>query len=97
MALFMTTRRTFEVIDGSGPKPKKAELPPGRHEMLRVRNPFGHSNADWLVVKGSMIGGTEGYFRSWMNGTLNKHGDPTDWGDFEISFEETTGEGDFNG
>jgi hypothetical protein len=90
--IFLTLKRVWEVLDGSKPG-TKTTIPPGRHEFVRVKNPFGHK-APWLVLKDTLIGATEGFWRDWQNGTLadNPHhpsfGKPIDWGDCEIVVEE---------
>jgi hypothetical protein len=68
----------WEANDGTA-KGKKAIVHAGRHEVERVPNPFGHKEAPWLVLKGTLIGATEAFWRDW--------GSP-DWGDNQIIVED---------
>ena len=78
----MTTRRIWpDARDGSKPLREKnshCEIPIGRHEMERIPSPHG-LDCNWLVLKGTKIGGAEGFWRQWQN-----YDD-----DFEIVIEET--------
>lgn len=83
---FLTLKRTWEVADGAKPG-TTTTIGPGRHEFVKVPNPRGHK-APWLVLKGTLIGACEGFWRDWQNGDLNEGGQPIDWGDFEVIVEE---------
>lgn len=66
-AVRMTVRREWELVDagayGDG-KEAARRLPPGTHDMERIRNPLGHDGY-WLVLKGTRIGASEGSWRQW--------------------------------
>jgi len=76
--MILVSKRNWEVHDGSKASGNDdAIVPPGRHEIERVPNPFGFE-APWLVLKGTLIGATEGFWRQW-----------TDYSDdFQIVIEE---------
>lgn len=78
--MFLTVKRDWQVPDGSKPKGsgERAVIPAGRHEIERVPNPFGH-DAPFLVLKGTLIGGTEGSWRQW-EGAEN--------GEFQVIIED---------
>jgi len=50
-------------MDASG-RDKWAIIPAGRHEIERVPNPDGKINTPWLVLKGTLIGASEPFWRS---------------------------------
>ena len=51
--MFATLGREWELLDG---KTKHfAKVAPGRYELEKIPNPFGHE-ASWLVLKGAMGG-----------------------------------------
>ena len=82
--MFATLGREWELLDG---KTKHfAKVAPGRYELEKIPNPFGHE-ASWLVLKGTMVGMTEEAWKQWRNGE-GIHGKPVDWGEFEIIIEE---------
>lgn len=78
--MFLVLKRTWEAIDASKEtgEERKTPIPPGRHEVERIDNPLGH-NAPWLVLKGTLIGAAEGFWRDW-NGP--------NWDEFEVVVEE---------
>jgi hypothetical protein len=87
----LVLKRDWDVIDAAHLKHsarRNAVIPKGVHEVERIPNPLGHPGAPWLVLKGTLIGATEGSWRQWRNGTLNARGEPIDWGDFEVVVEE---------
>jgi hypothetical protein len=83
--MFATLKRTWDLIDGE--THKRVPVKPGRYELDRIFNPFGHI-APWLVLKGTKIGQAEGAWRDWRNGMINNDGKPIDWGEFEIVIED---------
>lgn len=87
--IFAYTRTGWELIDvSSAPARFSAHLPPGRHELTRIADPFG-SNAAWLVVRGTKIGQLERNWRMWRNGeTQDRFGTPINWGVNEIIIQE---------
>lgn len=91
--MFLVLKRDWEALNATGQKLVKAIIPAGRHEVERIPNPFGHNNS-WLVLKGTLIGASEGSWREWKNGELadNPHhpnfGKPIDWKEFEVVIEE---------
>ncbi len=60
----------------------------GRHEMERIPNPLGHKDAPWLVLKGTLIGATEGSWRQWTKDSKNPEGPLATNPIFEIIIEE---------
>ena len=96
--MFMTLKREWEALDVSKNPIGKAKIPAGRHEIERIPNPFADASKPgsfWLVLKGTMIGMSEGSWREWMNDgsliTNKKHSDfgkPIDWQEYEIVIEE---------
>lgn len=89
----MTTKREWEALNGATTPISPATISVGRHEIERVPNPAGHP-ANWLVLKGTLIGAAEDSWRQWENGRLAddpnhpNYGKPVDWGQFEIVIEE---------
>jgi hypothetical protein len=83
--MHLILKRDWKV--GDGRDGSSAVIPVGRHEVERVRCPLGH-DCNWLVLKGTLIGGAEGFWRDWRNGDLNDDGQPIDWGEFEVVVEE---------
>jgi hypothetical protein len=82
--MYATLKRTWNLIEaGTG---QRVLIPPGRYELVRINNPFGHE-AKWLVIKGTKAGQTDCAWRQWTNGTLNGEGKTIDWGEFEIIIE----------
>ena len=59
--MFMTLKRSRSAFDGSQ-KGKTVTIPEGRHEIEGVGNPFG-DKTKWLVLKGTLIGGAEDFWR----------------------------------
>lgn len=88
----MILKRDWQALDGSE-SDKIAVIPAGCHEVERVPNPFGH-RAPWLVLRGTLIGGSEGSWRQWENGDfINRpehpnFGSAVDWGDWEVQIIE---------
>lgn len=89
-----TTKRVWEMLDYSKPRNEdKTELQPGTYELERISNPHGFEG-NWLVVKGTTIGMSEGAWKQWINGVLADReghpnfGKPINWGDAEIVLEE---------
>jgi hypothetical protein len=60
---------SWELIDGSTPDKTKVEVKPGVYDLERIPNPYGH-DAAWLVLKGTKIGGAEGWWRDWTGGPI---------------------------
>src|SRR5215207_1010530 len=60
--MFLVLRRDWAITNGATHQP--ATIPAGEHAVERVRNPFGHA-APWLVLKGTLIGACEGFWRDW--------------------------------
>ena len=81
----MTVKREWELIDaGDGDRKRAAEhtLPPGTHNMERIRNPLGYDGC-WLVLKGTRLGASEGFWRQFSSDcdaeflvTFDDDGDP---------------------
>lgn len=75
MSIEVTTFREWELKDGSDPKAHSAKLPTvllpiGTHQLERIRCPTGH-DCNWLVLPGTKIGMSEGYWKDWINYTGN--------------------------
>lgn len=69
----------WDAIDGSSPNKSKVIITAGRHEVERIQNPFGHEDAPWLVLKGTKIGATEGFWRQWKG---------SEWNEYEVVIED---------
>lgn len=76
MAILMTLRRSWPAIDASQGN-KDVTIPAGTHEMERIPHPRD-LNCNWLVMQGTLIGGSEVSWRDWIGSE----------GDFEIVIEE---------
>jgi len=87
-------KREWTVTDLSDGQATATKIGPGQFRVERISNPFGHQNADWLVLKGTLIGCAEVYWRDWASGqTLDNpghanHDNVIDWKDFEVVIEE---------
>lgn len=79
--MLLTTYIPWKLIDGSGPSIRTVVIPAGTYVIERVANPFGESNAPWLVLEGTTIGGSEDFFRSM---------DHRSYGEFRIHITNTT-------
>ncbi len=71
-------KRQWEVLDASSGKAQLAFVGPGIFEVERIPNPCGYE-AYWLVLKGTKIGATEGFWRDWQGSV---------WNEFEILVKE---------
>lgn len=60
--MILVTRRRWHVSNGVDHA--TATIPPGRHEVERIPNPYGHASP-WIVLKGTTIGACEGFWRDW--------------------------------
>jgi len=60
----LTVLRDRYVTDGE--TKQQAVIPRGSHEVEQISNPFG-AEGDWLVLKGTKIGGCVEYWRSLQN------------------------------
>ena len=63
-AIFSTTSRELIFIDGLKPDYVPVVLPPGRHHLERIPNPYG-GQRNWLVLAGTKIGSLEVFWRFW--------------------------------
>lgn len=83
-----TTKRPWELLDHTkSMNNMRVTMPAGTHQLERIPNPKGYPG-NWLVIKGTTIGMSEGAWRDWKNGDLNSKGKPIDWGEFEIAIQE---------
>ena len=76
--MFLILKREWEALDASGEKRSSSPVSPGRHEVEIIKSPYGGPD-NWLVLKGTKIGGPEKYWRGWKG---------KDWGKFEVIIEE---------
>ncbi len=61
--MFLVLKQDWDVLDATKEKgSRKTTILAGRHEIERIANPCGH-DAVWLVLKGTLIGATEGSLR----------------------------------
>ena len=61
--MYLVLKRDWDALDGdSDDRNNHVVIPIGRHEVERIENPHGYT-APWLVLKGTKIGGTEGFWR----------------------------------
>jgi hypothetical protein len=86
MKILMTTQRPLKVIHytlfelGAEQNVFESELQIGTHEMVRASwTTKDGRNITCLWLKGTRIGCAEGSLRQWQG---------SEWGDFEITFEE---------
>jgi hypothetical protein len=94
--MYLILKRDWEVIDASKvlDDDRRAVIKAGRYEVERIPNPLGHKGTFWLVLKGTLIGATEGWWRDWGRRTpVTKEGHPNlgkpiDLGEFEIVIED---------
>jgi len=92
--IHLVLKREWTLTDLNNDQAAATKIGPGRFEVERIPNPFGHQNADWLVLKGTKIGCAETYWRDWSPGqTLDNpghanHDKVIDWKDFEVVIEE---------
>jgi hypothetical protein len=63
----VTLRSSKKLIDGSTPNRDIVEIAPGVYDLERIPNPYGHKH-DWYALKGTKIGGTIAWWRSWASG-----------------------------
>ena len=64
----MILKRNWHALDAS--KPRKEDhviIPMGEHEIERIPNPRGYPGF-WLVLKSTLIGASEGFWRQWEVG-----------------------------
>lgn len=83
MAIRMTTQRNWNLLnirESNGHRTPRV-LEPGVYEMERIHN--SKYDCNWLVLKGTDWGASEGSWRPWTNikGSI-------DWGTFEVVIEE---------
>lgn len=91
----VTLKRPWEAIDGSKPKGQgTTKIPAGTHEVERIPCPHGY-DCNWLVLKGTLIGASEGSWRQWgddgaivVDPSDPNYGKPIDWGEFEVVIQD---------
>lgn len=68
--MLITLLREWWAIDGAMAKndpERRTTIVPGTHEFVRIRNPYGYpGNSGWFVLKGTMIGAPEQYWKQWV-------------------------------
>lgn len=74
----MTLLREWLAMDGKNGR-AQALLQAGLFEVERVPNPRIPGGPDWLVIKGTLTGATEEFWRAW--------GDPS-FGNLQVIIEE---------
>ena len=82
--MFLILNRDWKAIDAGKIFNTGATVPKGRHEVELVPNPFGYTDAPWLVLCGTKIGATEGYWRQWSKEGRHISKDPA----WEVEIEE---------
>ena len=65
--MFLILRKNWEVLDAERGQRKTAIIPAGRHEIVRIPNPYGTLNMDWLVLTRTKIGMAELFWKNWEN------------------------------
>ena len=60
--MFIVLKCAHVVYDG-GDSTARPTIPAGRHEIERVNNPLHKGGDKWLVLKGTLVGKTEGAWR----------------------------------
>lgn len=85
----MILKREWDAIDATNlPERILTKIPAGTHEIEKIPNPAGYSG-NWLVLKGTLIGASEGSWRQWAPGQMNDAPDHENFGK-EIDWEEFT-------
>lgn len=77
----VTLKRTWELIDSQSRR--CVEVSPGTYAVEKIPNPFGHPGF-WFVLAGTRVGMACGAWTQWINGAMNRYGNPIDWGDFAV-------------
>lgn len=58
-------KESWWMLDHSKPiEACNTDVEPGTYELEKIPNPHGHK-APWLVISGTTIGATVGYWREW--------------------------------
>ena len=77
--MLLTTQIPWKLIDGTSNILRSVVVPAGTYQVERVKNPFGTSDTTWLVIVGTMVGGSEDFFKKM---------DRAEYGNFRIILEE---------
>src|SRR6185436_5632408 len=72
----------WELLDGEQ-LGTQVLVPSGHYLLQRMPNPFGYA-AHWYVLAGTSVGMTCSAWAQWVNGGIDKHGKPINWGVREI-------------
>lgn len=59
-----TTKRKWRLTDGA--TDKHVIIDPGQYELERIRCPLGY-DYDWLILKGTLIGAAEVWWRQFSD------------------------------
>jgi len=82
----MCLKRNWEAFDVTAGNRRDTFIPIGWYEVERIKNPFDFEGC-WLVIKGTLIGASEGSWRQWINdGEI-------DWENYEVVITDTLPEG----
>jgi hypothetical protein len=65
--MFISLSIPWVFIDATPPMPRPHIVAPGEYEIERIPNPLGYTDHPWLVLKGTMIGGTENFWQQWLD------------------------------
>ncbi len=85
----MILKRDWDAIDATDPKNNTyTTIPAGTHDVERIPCPTGH-DCNWLVLKGTKIGASEGSWRQWAPGQIVDDSDRPNFGKV-IDWEEAT-------
>jgi len=74
----MIVKREWPAYDASTLPPEHMFIPEGTHEIERIPGPVT-GEGFWLVLKGTLIGAAEGFWRDWI--------DPI-WEDYQVQIIE---------
>lgn len=74
----LTLNMSWLAIDASKPNTPSVRIPAGKHAVERIPNPFIPDGEPWLVLRGTKIGASEAYWKSWLD---------DEWGDFSVDLD----------
>ncbi len=85
--MFIVLKSAWRFLDGKDNKGDTVWVQPGRHEAETIPNPLGYPG-NWIVLKGTLIGQSEGAMRECQNQPASYGKPAVDWGELEIKMEE---------
>jgi hypothetical protein len=91
----LVIRRDWKVLDGSG-HGRHAIIPAGTYEVERISDPLNVTGDSWIVLKGTLIGAAEPFWKQYQCRPAN---DSSDYryqsaevlGDTRVKIEDNSG------